>query len=227
MRKLNISLIAILTVLTTAQAYAAPMSMRSQYLVTLIQQKGGRHGVFMQGGPMNELMLLRRSDVRADLKLTDSQQTKLKDAQTGLRQSFQSGDRKGAFKTYQTALESILTPDQKNRLHQISIQLDGPLAVLMPDVSKALKLTPEQKEKIKELQAKEVLANENLFKKMRSGLMDRQAGMDALKKNRDILKKVIEGILTDDQKTKLTELGGKKFKATDSKSGFNGGRPGG
>ena len=173
----------------------------------------------MFGGAGNDNMLLRRQDVQTDLKLTDAQVQKIKTAQSTLFQSFRGGgnsNRQTAFKTFTSTIDGILASSLKTRLHQISIQLAGPMAVMMPDVKKAIGLTADQSTKIKALQQTEMKANRALFQKMRNGDMDRQSAMDGLKKNSDYLKTAISKVLTTEQLAKLKSLGGAPFTSTDT-----------
>lgn len=222
MKKLTLSTLALVALIAVSQAQTISPTPSNSHLVALTQrQGGGRRGGFMFGGAGNDNMLLRRQDVQSDLKLTDAQVQKIKTAQSTLFQSFRGGQgggtsRQAAFKTFTSTIDGILSASQKTRLHQISIQLAGPMAAMMPDVKKAIGLTADQSTKIKALQQTEGKANRALFQKMRDGDMDRQAAMDGLKKNRDYLKTAISKVLTAEQLTQLKSLGGAPFTSTDT-----------
>ena len=51
------------------------------------------------------------------------------------------------------AVKEVLTPEQLGRLRQIALQMDGPRAFSDPDVVGPLKLTAEQKERLRAIEA--------------------------------------------------------------------------
>ena len=51
------------------------------------------------------------------------------------------------------AVKEVLSADQLARLRQIALQVDGPRAFSDPDVASLLKLTPEQKEQMRAIEA--------------------------------------------------------------------------
>src|SRR5260370_27043551 len=55
-------------------------------------------------------------------------------------------------KSAQKGVDEILTPKQRQRLQEISLQQRGGHALNDPDVAEALKLTPEQRQKIQAIQ---------------------------------------------------------------------------
>lgn len=239
MKKITLTILATTAVFgfASAQTITAP---QLQTNATILQQgrQGRQGGMMMQYGPGSDYFLLRRADVKAELKITDDQQTKLDDAQKTMRSAMQSssgtpGDasnadaRKAADKAYADTVGSILTSDQKTRLHQIAIQLAKNSATMMPDVQKSLGLSDDQIAQIKKLVADEQKANRDLFAKVRSGDMQRSDAMTAMKSNTDVLNDSIGKILTSDQQTQLKTLGGDTFTPTDPQNGFGGSRRGG
>jgi Spy/CpxP family protein refolding chaperone len=191
-------------------------------LVTASFGQGFRGG--FGRGPQTGAMLLRRDDVKNDLKLTDDQKTKLLDLQdkmqSKMREIFQGagGDREKMQADMKSAMEeatkdvnAVLTPDQQTRLKQIGIQLAGNGAAALPEVQADLKLTDEQKSKVADLQKTSQEANQSVMEKVRSQEIDRDAAGAAFKKNTDALNEEIGKILTDAQKAKLKELGGPVF----------------
>lgn len=102
---------------------------------------------------------LQRADVQADLHLTDDQREQLAQLMDRWRESFRTLFRGPAAPTerqrlalareQEEAVEQLLTPPQLVRFGQISRQLRGPLAFADADTADALKLTPEQKQKIR------------------------------------------------------------------------------
>lgn len=200
---------------------------------------------------MASLMLLGREDVQGELKLTDDQKAKLDSLREGARDKFRS-----AFTEVRTANENaspedmqkaiqvrmqslmedmasdvlkVLEPDQKKRLTELYVQSAGSLAVVQADVSKELEITPAQKAKIDDLQRLQDEANQGIFEKAQNGEIDREEIPTMMQKNSKIMDDSIAKILTEKQRTRLKELGGKPFEFKDPKPGTPGsfGRPGG
>jgi Spy/CpxP family protein refolding chaperone len=196
-----------------------------------LAQRGG----FMGGG--GSLAYVARKDVQKDLTLTDQQLADLDGLQQKIRgeatELFQNsgGDRDAMRKAFaakvpewQKAVEAILTPAQQARLKEISLQMQGNSAVANdPDLQAKLKLTDDQKAKIKDLSDKLQEANQGLRAKQRSGEMDQDAVRAATTKNTDAMNSEIAKILTDDQKKQLAGMQGKKFDKDPNETGFGGG----
>jgi Spy/CpxP family protein refolding chaperone len=196
------------------------------------QRPGGGFG---RGGGIG--MLLMNKSVQDELKLTDEQKDKIKTAMEKVRE-----DQKDAFATLRDrqakeedrnearkkvteattkALDGILTKDQDKRVKQIQLQQEGPRAFVNPDVQSALKLSDDQKDKIKTIV-------EDTGKETREAFqgigMDREKFQAAMKKVQELNKEATEKItslLKDDQKKTLKDLLGEKFEIK-----FEG-RPGG
>lgn len=184
---------------------------------------GGRGGRGYGGGPAQ---LLQRKDVQADLNLTDDQKTKLTALQDEMRpkmrEAFQSanGDRE-AMRTaiekitadMMKAVNDILTPQQQTRLKEINIQISGARVILQKDIQEALKLTDDQKAKIKSINDTATEANNSVRDKMRNQELDRESAMAAMKKNNDALNSELAKVLTEDQTAMLKKMAGAPFKA--------------
>lgn len=198
-------------------------------------QGGGGRGGF--GGPG---MLIQNSGVQKELKLTDDQIQKIKVATTSItdkhkderdavrslqgdeqREKRQELGKKIADETTQ-ALAGILKPEQSKRLKEITLQREGPRAFNTEDVQKTLKLTDDQKDKIKTI-------NEDAAKDMRelfpqggrrgaggggggavdpSVIKERMTKMASL--NKEAMEK-ISSVLTDDQKKAWKDMVGEAF----------------
>jgi hypothetical protein len=208
---------------------------------------GGQRGMRgMRGfGGGSPAMLLNRTDVQKDLKLTDDQKTKLaaarQDMQDKMRAAFQNGGGGGqpdqaAMQArmaemqkmqadFATTVKGILTPEQADRLLGIFVQLNGTNAITNAEVQSKLGLTSDQTAKIKALQDGQMKATQELGQKMRNQEIDMQAFQDTMKKNNDTMKSELEKVLTDDQKSKLKALEGAKFEAEQQpgRGGFGGG----
>lgn len=207
------------------------------------QGRGGQRGFGRGGGMMSPTMLVNRTDVQDDLKLTDDQKTKLKDAQAKAMQEMQAARENAqasggqmdpaAMKKLQEdnakTIKGILTDDQNKRLLEIFVQLQGNNALQNEDVQKALGLSDDQKTKIKDLVKAQNDANQELRTKQRNNEIDQQAAQDARTKNAAKLKEELGNVLTADQATKFKDMAGKPFKADPNirNGGFGGGNGGG
>jgi hypothetical protein len=117
-----------------------------------------------------KLFLLTAPAVLDDLRLSDEQRERLTDLSHRLaekqRKPFQEFYRLTPEERGQRFLEladraraneaevtAILTPDQFQRLKQIALQLQGPFALREPDIAATLKLTAEQKTRIRAIEA--------------------------------------------------------------------------
>lgn len=202
------------------------------------QGGGGRQGRGRFGNPYGVSTLLGRADVQKDLGLSSDQVTKIEDARQAARGAgggnrgaggggFGGGGGANGGPPDQAAMDArqaerdkpyldILTDDQKARIHQIQIQLEGDLAAIHPDVQTALGLSSDQISQIKDLQAKEAEANRAVMEKVRNQELDRQAAGQARQTNAQAVKDGIHKILTEAQQAKLKEMGGKPFVADTS-----------
>jgi hypothetical protein len=177
------------------------------------RQRGGRGGP--QYGPMS---LVNREEVQKEIGITDDQKSKLADLRTsttakmGEVRTSANGDRQamqeGMAKVNADALKSlgdILKPEQMKRLRELEIQWTGKsIVVTDKQVQTDLGITDDQKTKLTELRAKEQAANQEAAQ---GG--DRQAAMEARQKNAKIMEDEIDKVLTDAQKAKLADMGGK------------------
>lgn len=204
-----------------------------------------------QSGPTQSLMMLRRDDVREEIKLNDDQKGKLDALQAGARERFQSvgsemraafmnGGDETAMKAVQDKMQAILDAlakealgilddGQKKRVRELVVQSQGPLGILQPEMAKEIVLTPAQKAQIDDLQNRQMEANRNLWEQAQNGEIDREDVGKNMEKNRTILDAAILKILTEAQRAKFKELSGPAFAFKDPKPGTPGawGRPGG
>ena len=190
---------------------------------------GGAGRRMMMGGPGggSPAMLLQRDDVQADLALTDDQKVKLKDIGEGtgekMRTAFQEARAQGIERDQMgkvmekimtevmKEVNAVLTPDQQKRLKEINVQFNGNRSVNQADVAKDLAITDAQKEKLKALNDKMREASTALMEKARGGEIQWTELGPIMEKNNKALDAEIEKILTEDQKKKLKEMGGKPF----------------
>ncbi len=128
------------------------------------------------GGPptMPMLMLLGEKSVQTDLQLTAAQTKKVSAAMNKQQMAMQSTFNlqpnqrmqkvEEIMKSGDQSADDILTTEQKKRIKQISLQLQGSQAFMSADVAKVLNLTDEQQAKIKEIQNKISKQMDELFR---------------------------------------------------------------
>lgn len=185
------------------------------------QGRGFGGGMGMGGG-----MLLRNASVQKEIKATEDQVSKLnalaEDLQAKGRENFEKlrdlGDDERREKMQEYArttqaeinkgLAEILKPEQSKRFHQIQAQSAGIQAFSMPRVAEALKLTDEQKEKLRELNMSQFQAMGELreqFQNDREGAMKKMAEI-----RKEGMTKAV-ALLTDAQKDAWKTLTGDPF----------------
>ena len=184
--------------------------------------QGGRG----MGGAPNGLGLLTNKSVQKELKLTDDQIDKATKAATeqgdkrreksqdfqGLEPAEQMEKRQALSKELAVEAKKItddlLKPEQSKRLGQIVLQNQGIGAYMNPEIQTKLKMTDEQKNKLKDIgdeSGKQMTELRELFQS------DREA---AMKKMTDIRKETTDkatAVLTADQKASWKEMTGEPF----------------
>ncbi|MHB1422774.1 MAG: hypothetical protein ACYC3I_06185 [Gemmataceae bacterium] len=163
-----------------------------------------------------EVMLLRQKSVQEDLKIEPDQGKKIHVFATkqwkkvqklmDLNESERDRHFEAMAKENQKFIKDTITPEQCKRLNQIAMQVAGLLWVMRSDVAAELKLTDEQKQKIRELhreahkEAQEVLRSD-------SGEIKDEKSREMRMANR----RRLMGVLTDEQKAKWREMAGQPF----------------
>jgi Spy/CpxP family protein refolding chaperone len=199
----------------------------------------GRRGGGQRGGgnmysPMN---LVNVPEVQAEINLTEDQKTKITELRTSLRTKMQEArTNAGTDRTAQAeaaqkvnadaakSLNEILNADQAKRVRELQIQWSGVNIVLTDkEVQAALNVTDDQKTKFKDLQDRQRTANQELQQKVQNQEVDATQARETRTKNAKILEEEIGKILTDDQKTKLTAMGGKALPKPAMQTGRRGG----
>lgn len=198
-------------------------------------RRGGQRGA--GGNPYAPMALVAREEVQKELNLTDDQKTKLTDLRASVRtkgqEARQSAGQDRAAQTEamakinadaQKSLAEILTPDQLKRVKELQVQWTGPSIVLSDkEVQATLGITDDQKTKLTDLQARERTANTELQQKVRSQEIDQTQARETRTKNAKILEDEIGKVLTDAQKSKLAEMGGKPLPKPAPAAGGRGG----
>jgi Spy/CpxP family protein refolding chaperone len=210
---------SVVLVLAFAAASASPASAQER-------QRGPRGGGGGFGG--GQLGLLSQKSVQDELKLSEDQikqatqlSEKQREAFRGARDLSQEERQKkfaDMVAANDKALAEILKPDQLKRLKQISLQLRGTMAIADPETVAALKLTDEQKEKVKTIA-------EDFRKEAgnRAGGGDREEARKRRAEARKTAEDQLMAVLTDEQKTKWKELAGEPFKGEIRRPGPQGG----
>ncbi len=173
------------------------------------------------GGMGGGAMLLSNKSVQKELKVSDEQVEKLNTLATETmaknRERFQGfqdlsqEERQSKMREAQAelhkGLDGVLKPEQVKRFKQIELQIGGFNAFGQPRVQEALKLTDEQKTKVREIseEARGAMPSREDFQS------DREA---AMKKRAEISKGATEkvtALLTEDQKKEWKDLAGEPF----------------
>jgi hypothetical protein len=184
------------------------------------QQRGGFRGF---GGPG---ALLSNKSVQQEIKLDDKQVEEANKLAEDLRakmrevgQSLQGVDRQERREKMQElmkpindetnkALSTLLKPEQLKRYKQITLQQRGVQAFASPELQSELKLTDDQKEKIRAIQEE----NRTQAQEIRQNAQgDREAAREkSIALRKETLEKVL-GVLNDDQKKAWKEQTGEPF----------------
>ena len=201
-------------------------------LSAVAQPPRGGMGMMGGGGPIG---LLSSKTVKEEIKLTEEQETKVKAwakeyaVKMGeeMKEKFSSIPKEEMReklpammaemqKNVYKELSTVLKEEQVKRLKQIDVQVMGLRAFSNPEVVAALKITDEQKDKLKD-------ATENMMKESRElrdeyGIkgfaqrpMDESKAKEFDKKMSGITKETMEkimGMMTDAQKTSWKEMTG-------------------
>jgi hypothetical protein len=104
-------------------------------------------------------------------------------------------------------LEENLSADQRKRLDQITLQVTGLQQLNRPEVARVLKLTDEQQKKFSQMKKAADKELEEIF-----GARKDPGRNEKLAKLRERIDQQIEAALTDEQKTKVRELIGERFR---------------
>jgi Spy/CpxP family protein refolding chaperone len=195
----------------------------------LAQQQQRQRGFGGFGG-MSTIYLLGQKSVQEELKLSEEQVKKITELQEKQRESFQGlrdlsqEERRTKMqemvKAQSEAVAKILDAKQHKRAMQISLQQQVKFGLAFAlnneELAKSLKVTDEQKEKIREVQR-------SAFEQMR----DLGRDEEGRKKREELMKTAnekVEGALTSEQKTKLKEMQGEPFKGEIQRPQFGGRR---
>jgi hypothetical protein len=169
----------------------------------------------VRGGP-SAFATLRQKAVMAELKLTEEQTGRMKQALMALREKMldaietkQSDKAAALVQEQEKAIFKLLTPDQGKRLRELVHQVHGLWAMTLPETADTLKLTAEQRAKLKELQAETEKQMNQLFRgaaETRTEAQKKLAEMHIAATEKGVQ------LLTADQQAKWKALNGAPFK---------------
>ncbi|HMS53956.1 MAG TPA: Spy/CpxP family protein refolding chaperone [Fimbriimonadaceae bacterium] len=206
--------------------------------------QGRGMGQGMMGGRGGNL--LAREDVQKELNLTDAQKSKIKaimdkaaEDRRAMMEEMRNGggDREAMTKQMADAqakvkkeTDAVLNDEQKKRLQEIEIQVQGARALLNADVQKALGITDAQKKSLDAVQQKQMDRMREMMEEMRNSGGGGGGGEDmraAMQENQKKMETEMLAVLTAEQKTKFESMKGKKFEGAAQAGGqFGGGRGG-
>lgn len=196
------------------------MTVMFSALVLLSVQAAGQEGKRPRaGGFNNAARLVQNESVQKELKLSDEQVEKAKKVATDVLDKFKDdfSKLKGASaeeraesnkKVSDEALKSlgdVLKADQTKRLKQIELQQRG---IGDPFVQKDLKLSDEQKDKVKKISEDVAEKRREIFKDAKGDFKGAMEKMTALNKETN---EKYQGVLSDEQKKQWKELTGDPF----------------
>ena len=230
----------------TSRFLAVALFVAGAVLVVEAQQPRQGRGGF---GLDPTILVVSNKDLQEELKLTDEQKAKLKVLADKQAESFKGGGgfKKGEFdkekfaevlkeraklnEEIKKSVEDTLTADQKKRLQQIGRQAQGVRAFTNEEVAADLKLSDDQKTKIKGIvdeynkDVREIGGfggGKGGFKK---GDFDKEKLAENQKKREKLSKAAvadIEDVLTADQRKQWKEMTGAPFDTAKLRTGFGG-----
>jgi hypothetical protein len=174
-------------------------------------------GEIVPEGSTVQLLLLRQKSVQQELKLAPEVVKKVLEFDDKEDEAYKKALKLGAkertekFEELEKAnkkfLEDNLTPAQRKRLEQITLQVTGLQQLTRPEVAKALNLTDDQQKKFAEMAKTAHKEFADLIDSKKS-----EGRNEKLAKLREEINKKIEAALTAEQKAKVRELVGEPFK---------------
>ncbi|MFL5331468.1 MAG: hypothetical protein ACJ8C4_21470 [Gemmataceae bacterium] len=191
--------------------------------------KGGMRGGGMMRG--NPVFLISNSGVQEELKVTDEQKDKIKELQKTAREKFEdiqskdAEDRPVAMREANEAMlksiKEILKPEQAKRFNEIRWQQSGVNAFTDTELQTTLKLSDEQKSKVKGIVEELRKDTMELFRD--GGGRESRQKMESLNKE---AKDKVMAALDDTQKKSYEAALGKPFEVKMERGGFGGGGEG-
>lgn len=183
------------------------------------QRRGGRLG------GVSHVRLASLDEVQAELKLTDEQKEKAADLneqlRSDMRDAFQAArDAGGDFASAREKLQKMqqkatatfvetLDEAQQTRLNEIFVQANGPGALGDQRVAATLKITDEQKEKLRDITTDSFQAFRDAFRNLRDASQEeRREKMAELREESD---EKLLAVLTTEQSDAFKEMKGEEI----------------
>jgi hypothetical protein len=167
------------------------------------------------------LFLIREPAIYQDLRLTSSQIQQVKslneryDGELLATRNMQPQKAEEIItrvrSSSQQSIDQILTPDQKERLQQITYRLRGISFVLAPKATEQLELSPAQQKRIESLTAKARDEVNELQKQLFDGKATQQQTAAAVKRVQTAEQRDVLNVLTPTQQQTLIKLVGRQF----------------
>lgn len=202
------------------------MVMVSLLAISAAAQRGGGQGPGMrQGFGMAGPRLLLNPQVQAELKMTEDQIAKVREALGGPGGAggrgaggvggggFGGGDpqqREQMRLEQEKKIKEILTAEQYKRYQEISLQQEGPSAFARKEVADKLGLSDSQREKVNAILEEQRATMRDMFQGGGGG-GDRQAMMETMQKLREETNAKLLAVLTAEQKKTWEAMLGKPF----------------
>lgn len=182
-------------------------------MVSVAQAQQRQRGRGFGGGGA---FLLQNEGVQKELNISDDQKTKLREAMEKVREDNKDIIAKGRDMTREDfeklgkasneAIAKVLDDKQMKRFRQIELQAAGPRAFTLPEVQKNLKLTDDQKTKMKEISDDAGQKRRELIQ----GGFNEETRNKMTELNKETMEKTL-GVLTAEQKKTWKEMTGKPF----------------
>ena len=170
------------------------------------------------------LFLLREPAVHEELKLTEEQQSRLRqlnerfDGQLLSTRNKRPEDGQRIVTAVMSATRSgvaeLLTPEQQRRLQQIRYRLRGISFVLDPVASQGLELTADQQESVREAVSARLEEVNSLQQQVNKGETTEPKARSAATRALRAEQRQIQAILTQEQRQQLPSLIGAQFDAS-------------
>jgi hypothetical protein len=163
-----------------------------------------------------ELVLLRQQSVQKELKLSEAEVDKIhkfaaeqwekaeKASKLGDAEQDKEFDKLG--KENEKFVEKTLTKAQQKRLQEITLQIAGLQCVTRHDLASKLKLTADQKKRVQEMQKEARKEAEDLLY-----ATDKSKQREKLRELREINRKRVQELLTDEQELAWKNMTGEPF----------------
>lgn len=200
---------------------------------------GGFGGPF--GGFNSPAALAGMPQVQEEIKVSEEQKKQIDEGLAELRGGFNFQELQGlsaedrekrmeeirkkaetAGKAFEEKMNKILKPEQLTRLKELSLQRQGAMALLRPDIAKDLGLTEDQRKKMQGILESSRPSGRPNFQDLSQE--ERQKLMTESREKQEKAQAELLAVLTDEQKAKYAELKGKEFKFPEPRfGGFGGG----